>query len=103
MINGSENWTLTILPDALAASEFAADIVSNTLLSKPDAAISFPTGTTPLGLFDVLAARAARGEVNFSSVTVFCLDEYVGVTAEDPNSLTRWLSEALLDRISIRP
>jgi glucosamine-6-phosphate deaminase len=103
MVNKSENWTLAILRDALSASTSAADFVSNTLLSKPDAAISFPTGATPLGMFDVLAARAARGEADFSNVAVFCLDEYVGVTGQDPNSLTRWLSEALLDRIGVRP
>src|SRR5215210_196709 len=103
MVNKSENWTLAILRDALSASTSAADFVSNTLLSKPDAAITFPTGTTPLGMFDVLAARAARGEADFSGVAVFCLDEYVGVSIEDPNSVTRWLSEALLIRIGIEP
>jgi glucosamine-6-phosphate deaminase len=102
VITGSENWTLTVLPDAPAASESAADIVSNTLLRKPDAAITFPTGATPLGMFDVLAARAARGEIDFSGASIFCLDEYVGVTDEDPNSFTRWLSEVLLDRIGIK-
>ena len=71
--------------------------------SKPDAAITFPTGATPLGMFDVLAARAARGEIDFSGVSIFCLDEYVGVTVEDPNSLTRWLRDALLNRIGIKP
>ena len=54
-------------------------------------------------MFDVLAARAARAEIDFSGVTVFCLDEYVGVTVEDPNSLTRWLREAFLNRIGIKP
>ncbi len=54
-------------------------------------------------MFDVLAARAARGEIDFSGVAVFCLDEYVGVTVEDPNSLTRWLRDALLNRIGIKP
>ena len=103
MVNKSKNWKLTVLRDALAASTSAADIVSNTLLNKPDATISFPTGSTPLGMFDVLAARTARGEADFSNVTVFCLDEYVGVTVADPNSLTRWLSEALLERIGVKP
>jgi glucosamine-6-phosphate deaminase len=103
MVHESENWTLVVLSNPLAASKSAADVVSKTLLSKPDAAIAFPTGTTPLGMFDVLAARAARGEVDFSSVAIFCLDEYVGVSAEHPNSLTRWLSEVLLSRIGIGP
>jgi glucosamine-6-phosphate deaminase len=99
----SENWTLQVVGDPLAASKSAAEIVAQMLLSKPDAAMAFPTGTTPLGMFDVLAARAARGETDFSGVTIFCLDEYIGVTAKDPNSLTRWLIEALLSRIGIRP
>jgi glucosamine-6-phosphate deaminase len=103
MVNETENWTLIVLGDALAASKSAADVVSKLLLSKRDAAITFPTGSTPLGMFDVLAARAARSEADFSNVSIFCLDEYVGVTTEHPNSLTRWLSEALLSRIGIRP
>jgi glucosamine-6-phosphate deaminase len=103
MVNGSENWALIVPGDAFAASKSAADVVSHTLLRKPDSAMSFPTGTTPLGMFDVLAARAARGEADFSCVAIFCLDEYVGGSVEDPNSLTRWLSEALLSRIGIKP
>jgi glucosamine-6-phosphate deaminase len=103
MVTGSENWNLTIYRDAPAASEAAADVVLDVIRSKPDAAISFPTGSTPLGMFDVLAGRAARGEINFSRAAVFCLDEYVGVTDEDPNSLTRWLREGFLNRIGIKP
>ena len=102
MAIGSENWTLAVLPDAHAASEAAADVVSKTIQSKPEASITFPTGSTPLGMFDVLAARAARGEIDFSAVAIYCLDEYVGVTVQDPNSLTRWLWDGLLNRIGVR-
>jgi glucosamine-6-phosphate deaminase len=103
MGTGSENWNLAVFRDAPAASEVAAGVVSAVIGRNPHAAISFPTGSTPLGMFDVLAARAGRGEIDFSGATVFCLDEYVGVTLEDPNSLTRWLREALLIRIGIKP
>src|SRR5215213_10955116 len=103
MATGSENWNLTVFRDSPAASEATADVVSAAIRSKPDAAIAFPTGSTPLHMFDILAARAARGDIDFSSVTVFCLDEYVGVTVEDPNSLTRWLRDEFLQRIGILP
>ena len=104
MVIGSENWTLTVFRDAQAASEAAADIVSrNGTRANPTRRSPSLPAATPLAMFDVLAARAARGEVDFSGVAVFCLDEYVGVTVEDPNSLTRWLWDALLNRIGVKP
>jgi glucosamine-6-phosphate deaminase len=103
MVTGDTNWTLHVLPDATAASEAAANVVEATLRAKPHAAISLPTGSTPLGMFDILASRAALGEIDFSQMSFFCLDEYVGVTVGDPNSLTQWLWDALLHRISVDP
>src|SRR5688572_11715211 len=101
MLNARENWKFSIYRDASAASEAAANRVAATILDKPDATISLPTGSTPLIMFDILAARAARGEIDFSGVHLFCLDEYVGVTPEDRVSLTRWLRDAFLQRVGL--
>lgn len=96
-----DRWKLTVVPDARAMSEAAADIVAETVAAKPDAVISVPTGSTPLGMFDVLAQRVSRGAVDLSRIQLFCLDEYVGVSPDDPNSLTGWLQDALIDRVGI--
>ena len=98
-----EQWNLTVVPDARAMSEAAADIVAATVASKPDAVISVPTGSTPLGMFDALAERVSRGAIDLSDIQLFCLDEYVGVSAENPNSLTGWLQSAFIDRVGIPP
>jgi glucosamine-6-phosphate deaminase len=103
MESSDQEWSLRVFPDPPAASEAAADVVSATVHAKPDAAISLPTGSTPLGMFEILSARVANGEVDFSAVDIFCLDEYVGVNAHDPGSLTRWLWDALLHRIRVKP
>jgi glucosamine-6-phosphate deaminase len=100
MGTSSENWNLAVFADSQVSSA-AADVVTDLVRGNHEAAISFPTGSTPLGMFDILAARAARGEVDFSRVTVFCLDEYLGVTVEDPNSLTGWLRDAFLNRVGV--
>jgi glucosamine-6-phosphate deaminase len=84
-------------------SEAAADIVTEWARAYPHPVITVPTGSTPLGMYDILAARAARGEVDFSGVEVFCLDEYIGVTPDDPNSLTGWLRQAFLERAGVDP
>ena len=99
----TERWTLRVVPDAEAMGAAAADVVAEVVRDKPDAVISVPTGSTPLTMFDVLAARAARGEIDLSRIELFCLDEYLGVATDDPNSLTRWLFQALIDRAGIDP
>lgn len=98
-----DRWKLTVVPDADAMSETAADIVAETVAAKPDAVVSVPTGSTPLGMFDLLAERAARGAIDLSHIELFCLDEYVGVSPNDPNSLTGWLQRALIERVGIPP
>jgi glucosamine-6-phosphate deaminase len=98
-----DQWKLTVVPDAAAMSQTAADIVAETVAAKPDAVVSVPTGSTPLGMFDLLAERASRGALDLSQIELFCLDEYVGVSADDPNSLTGWLQSALIDRAGIPP
>ena len=96
-------WSLNVLPDAVAATKATADVIVATIRFKPDAAISVPTGSTPLGMFDELAARVARGEIDFSDVDIFCLDEYLGVSPEETGSLTRWLWDDFLHRIHMKP
>ncbi|MDQ3228091.1 MAG: glucosamine-6-phosphate deaminase [Chloroflexota bacterium] len=103
IITASSTWNLTVVPNAFAMGGLAADIVADTVRVKPNAVVSVPTGTTPLTLFEELAARSRRGEIDLSRIELFCLDDYVGVTADDPNSLTGWLKSAFIDRAGIDP
>ena len=83
---------LMVVADADAVGRAAADVVTETVRRKPDAAIAAPTGSTPLPMFAQLIARVGRGGLDLSRVHLFCLDEYVGVATSDPVSLTGWLS-----------
>jgi len=80
-----------VVADNLAMSTMAADIVAETLSAHPAAAISLPTGSTPVGLFNELIERSKRGALELTRFHLFCLDEYLGVLADDPNTLTSWL------------
>jgi glucosamine-6-phosphate deaminase len=94
---------IIVVRDAAAIGSAAADIVAEVVQFKPDAVVTLPTGTTPLPMFDVLAARAARREIDFSRVRFFSLDDYLGLDGTEPNSLTAWLRQTLLDRINLDP
>jgi glucosamine-6-phosphate deaminase len=82
---------LVVVPDYEAMSREAARIVAETVTANPGVAISVPTGSTPVGMFRELARRVEAGSLSFDQTRLFCLDEYVGVTPDDPNSLTGWL------------
>lgn len=99
----SDSLLLDVVADANAMSVRAADLVTETIQQNPDAAICLPTGSTPLGMFDELAERVDRGEIDLSHVELYCLDEYLGVDRDDPNSLTGWLWSAFVTRVGIDP
>ncbi len=88
--------TVKIVSSAEAVGQSAAAIVAATIARKPDVAISIPTGSTPLGMFRDLIGRVNAGTLSFAKTHIFCLDEYVGVTPDDPNSLTGWLEGVFL-------
>lgn len=80
-----------------AMSTVAAEIVAAAVTSNPEIVLALPTGSTPLGMFQALVRKVETGELDLSRAHFFCLDEYVGVTPDDPNSLTGWLFRSFMD------
>lgn len=96
-----DSFTLRVVPTSHDLARAAADIVINVVTNTPDAVIALPTGSTPLGMFNELVRRIQADEADFSRVRFFCLDEYLGVSKEDPNSLTGWLFREFFDPAGI--
>ena len=92
---------LILTKDYAEMSRVAADAVADLIRAKPDATLTPPTGSTPVGLFQELAARQQRGEIDLSRLRIFLMDEYLGVTPDDPRSLYGWLQRAFLDPLQI--
>ncbi len=98
----AEGWALTVTADRVGMSAIAADVIAGQISANPRSVISLPTGSTPLILFDILAARCARGDIDFGEATFFSLDDYLGLRATDANSLSGWLERAFLDRVNLQ-
>ncbi|OPL11634.1 MAG: glucosamine-6-phosphate deaminase [delta proteobacterium MLS_D] len=80
----------------------AGSMVTTTLRQKPGAVLGLATGSTPLGLYEELV-RIHRDEgLDFSDVTTFNLDEYLGLTGDHTQSYRRFMDENLFDHINIR-
>lgn len=84
-------------------SHAAARIVAQTLNAKPNAVLGLATGSTPLGVYAELVRMHREEGLDFSRVTTFNLDEYVGLGRNDRHSYHHFMHEHLLDHINIPP
>lgn len=82
---------LFIFRDARSMSIAAAREVAQVLNAKPNAVLGMATGSTPLGLYQELVRMYARRELDFSHVTTFNLDEYVGLPVSHPQSYHQFM------------
>ena len=79
----------------------AADIISQQIKDKPDSVLGLATGSTPLGLYAQLVERNKKGEVDFSQVKSFNLDEYKGLAKDHPQSYYYFMYENLFGKVNI--
>ena len=92
-----------IQPSYETLSRSAAIEVRNILNSKPNAVLGLATGSTPLGLYKELVRMHREEGLDFSQVTTFNLDEYVGLSREDEQSYHYFMHENLFQYINIPP
>ncbi len=82
-------------------SKAAAQIVVDVLNTKPNAVLGMATGSTPLGLYQELVRQHKAGVVDFSRVTTFNLDEYVGLPPNHPQSYHYFMHEHFFQHVNI--
>ena len=92
----AEKPRITVVENYDAMSMLAADRVAEVVTAYPNGAITVPTGSTPVGMYNELVRRITSGELDFSGVQVFCLDDYLGQTPADKASLTKLLLQEFL-------
>ena len=83
-------------------SQAAADITARQIDRKANTVLGLATGSTPVGLYQNLVKMNRDGIIDFSGVTTFNLDEYVGLPKEHPCSYHRFMFDNLFDHINIK-
>ena len=81
----------------------AAKIVAGQLYLKPESVLGLATGSTPVGLYEKLVQLYEVTGLDFSGVTTFNLDEYVGMAPQHPQSYHYFMSEHLFSKVNLRP
>ena len=85
--------------DSMSAE--VAKMVFAQIVRKPDSVLGLATGSTPLGVYSLLAEYHARG-TDFSRLTTFNLDEYVGLAPDHPQSYHWYMRENFFSKVNIK-
>lgn len=94
---------IVILADAAAVSAYAARCVANQIRRKPRTVLGLATGSTPAGLYGELIRLHRENGLDFSQVTTFNLDEYLGIPRDHPQSYHQVIRQAFLDHVNVQP
>ena len=94
---------LFVADDADEAARGAAADVVEVIARKPDAAVMFAVGESPLALYADLAERRRAGALDPSRMRAVQLDEYLGVAPDDERAFFRWLERDVIGPLGIPP
>lgn len=81
------------------AVEVAASALQTALDRQGEATVIFATGNSQIPFLDALLERE---ELDWTQVTAFHLDEYLGIDREHPASFRRYLRERVAERVPLR-
>ena len=82
-------------------SRKAADIIEELISSNGNAVLGLATGSTPVGTYRELIKRYLEHSLDFSGVTTFNLDEYIGLRESNHDSYNYFMNYNLFDHINI--
>jgi glucosamine-6-phosphate deaminase len=89
--------------DSLAAmlADRIVEIIRRETAAKGRCVLGLATGSTPVGVYRELIRRHRAGEVDFSSVVTFNLDEYYPMPPDSPHSYHRFMRENFFDEVGL--
>ncbi|ONI43747.1 glucosamine-6-phosphate deaminase [Candidatus Epulonipiscioides gigas] len=82
-------------------SRKAANILSAQVILKPRSVLGLATGSSPLGTYKQLISWYDKDDIDFSEVTTVNLDEYVGLSSNNPQSYRYFMNTNFFDHINI--
>lgn len=92
-----------IQPTPKDCAEIGGRIIKTLLGRKANAVLGLATGSTPVPLYEELTRLRRDEGLDFSGVTSFNLDEYVGLPGDHPCSYRFFMQQHLFNNINIRP
>ncbi|MCG8538307.1 MAG: glucosamine-6-phosphate deaminase [Clostridia bacterium] len=90
-----------LIEDYQTMSKKAANIVESQIILKPHSVLGLATGETVLGMYKEIVKSFENGDLDFSDIKTFNLDEYYGIDKENKRSYYYYMEENLFKHINI--
>lgn len=84
-------------------SRKAANIISAQIIIKPNSVLGLATGSSPIGTYKQLVAWYQKDDLDFSLIRTVNLDEYIGLSPDNPQSYYYFMNENLFKHVNINP
>jgi glucosamine-6-phosphate deaminase len=92
---------IIVMPDARAAVSLCARIMARRLREQPDLVLGLATGRTMEPLYAELVRLHRQERLDFSRVTTFNLDEYIGLPPSHPQSYRNYMNRHLFSQVNV--
>ena len=92
---------IIIQPTPPEGSIITARIIAKLVRTKPDCVLGLATGSTPIPTYRELVRMYREEGLDFSKVTTFNLDEYVGLPPEHPQSYHAFMDEHFFGHVNV--
>ena len=90
-------------PDDIAVlvAERISEVIQRAVEERGQCVLGLATGSTPLGIYRELIRRHLAGEVDFSRVVTFNLDEYYPIRPDSLHSYRRFMEENFFQYVNV--
>lgn len=82
-------------------SQKAAEIFNTQIQSKPNSILGLATGGTPERMYELLIEANKGGKTDWSNISTFNLDEYIGIPEDHEMSYHTYMKDNLFSHINV--
>lgn len=94
---------IIICPDAARVAGLAARLLADQVRGRPESVLGLATGRTMEAVYRLLVGMVRADGIDFSAVTTFNLDEYVGLSADHVQSYRHYMRAHLFGHVGFAP
>lgn len=92
---------VVVVKDYEELSKQAAKMIVDGVKENPEIILGLATGSTPIGTYEEMIRYYEEEKVDYSKVTTFNLDEYIGIDKNHEGSYHYYMKDNLFDHINI--